>query len=89
MWLRLVIGIIVVYLLYRLINRPRPHKEALQRDLPQQQGEELVEDPVCHAYVPISLACHTSIEGKTVYFCGPSCLEQYTKVKKDDKRQTS
>jgi YHS domain-containing protein len=89
MWLRLFIAVIIVYLLYRLISRPRPNKESLQRDLPSQQVEELVEDPVCHAYVPISLACCTSIDGKTLYFCGPSCLEQYRKVNQDNERRTS
>jgi YHS domain-containing protein len=88
MWLRLVIGIIVVYLLYRLIKGSKPHKGSLKRDLPP-PGEDLVEDPVCHAYVPVSLACHTSIKGKTMYFCSNSCLEQYKKVKSDNERRTS
>jgi len=78
MWLRLIIGVIVIYLLYRLIRGPKGRQAALKNP-PAPPGEDLIEDPQCHAYVPISRACQESINGKTWYFCSQSCLEQFKK----------
>jgi uncharacterized protein len=82
MILRLVIGIIVVYLLYRLIRTGFPKvggKPAPANIKSPADGEELVEDPECHAYVPVSQAVRMEIDGETSYFCSQKCLEQYRK----------
>jgi YHS domain-containing protein len=82
MILRWIIGIIVIYLLYRLIRKSFPAvggKPGSARIQTPAAGEELVEDPQCHAYVPLSQALRTEIDGKTVYFCSQKCLEQYRK----------
>ena len=44
---------------------------------PDAGGEELVEDPYCHTYVPISDACKMKLDGKTIYFCCKKCQEAY------------
>lgn len=85
MILRLIIGIIVIYLLFRLFRKgfPRMGGKAGPAEIKTAvPGEELVEDPLCHTYVPIGDACRTEIDGKTVYFCSPKCLEQYKSEKK-------
>ena len=82
MILKLVIGIIVIYLLYKLIRKGFPAvggKPGSARIQTPAAGEELVEDPLCHTYVPLSQAFRTEIDGKTVYFCSQKCLEQYGK----------
>jgi YHS domain-containing protein len=82
MILRWVIGIIVIYLLYRMIRKNFPAvggKPGSARIQTPAGGEELVEDPLCHTYVPLSQALRTEIDGKTVYFCSQKCLEQYRK----------
>jgi YHS domain-containing protein len=82
MILKLVIGIIVIYLLYKLIRKSFPAvggKPGSARIQTPAAGEELVEDPQCHAYVPVSQAFRTEIDGKAVYFCSQKCLEQYGK----------
>jgi len=82
MILRWVIGIIVIYLLYKLIRKCFPAvggKPGSARIQTPAAGEELVEDPHCHAYVPVSQAFRTEIDGTTVYFCSQKCLEQYGK----------
>jgi YHS domain-containing protein len=82
MILRLVIGIVVIYLLFRLIRKGFPKvggKPAPGNIKSPDAGEELVEDPQCHAYVPMSQALAREIEGKRVYFCSQKCLEQYRK----------
>ncbi|OIP90934.1 MAG: hypothetical protein CO013_04875 [Syntrophobacterales bacterium CG_4_8_14_3_um_filter_58_8] len=85
MILKLVIGVIVIYLLLKLFRKgvPRMGGKAGPTEIKTAvAGEDLVEDPVCHTYVPIGDACRTQIDGKTVYFCSPKCLEQYKIEKK-------
>jgi YHS domain-containing protein len=79
MILRLVIGAIIIYLLFKLfrILGPKPLEKGTADARGSIAGEELVEDPVCHTYVPIGDACQTRIDGKRVYFCSQKCLEQY------------
>lgn len=84
MWLRLLIGIIVIYLLYRLIQGSRSRQGNL-KNAPSAAGEDLVEDPVCHTYVPISRACRESLDGKTLYFCSPTCRERFKETAKEQK----
>jgi YHS domain-containing protein len=82
MMLRLVIGIIVTYLLYKLIRKAFPKagtKPVRANTKEQVAGEELVEDPECHTYVPMSQAVRAEIDGKRVYFCSQKCLERYRK----------
>lgn len=82
MILRLVIGIVVIYLLYKLIRTGFPRiggKPAPENIKNPVAGEELVEDPECHAYVPLSQALPMVIDGEKVYFCSKKCLEQYRK----------
>jgi uncharacterized protein len=79
---KLIIGVIVIYLLYRLIGKSQPEveeKPGSARVRTPAAGEELVEDPHCHTYVPVSQAVRTEIDGKTVYFCSRKCLDQYGK----------
>ncbi len=80
MILRLVIGAIVIYLLLRLVRKNFPQmrgKVGAAEIKTAVAGEELVEDPLCHTYVPIGNACQMQIDGKTIYFCSTKCLEEY------------
>jgi YHS domain-containing protein len=82
MILKLVIGAVVIYLLYRLIRTGFPKigvKPTPANIKSPTAGEELVEDPECHAYVPVSQALSKEIDGEKVYFCSQKCLEQYRK----------
>ena len=78
---KLILGIIVAYFLYRLIKAWNTVKGPSQANLPA-RGEDLVEDPHCHTYVPVSHAFRTVIDGKTAYFCSQKCLETYKKDRK-------
>lgn len=79
MILKLVIGVIVFYLLFKLIQKgfPQTAGKSGPAGIRPAAGEDLVEDPFCHTYVPIGNACRTEIDGKAVYFCSPKCLERY------------
>lgn len=81
MILRLIIGVVVVYLLYKLVKGWLVFRSSPKTDLPA-AGEDLVEDPLCHTYVPVSNALKAEIAGKTVYFCSRKCLELYKEQRK-------
>ncbi len=83
MIIRLIISIIIFYVVYRIGKLffmvggktvkpiPKRHQENLTG------GEDLVEDPCCHTYIPISDAIVWKGLDKTHYFCSQKCLEQY------------
>lgn len=79
---KLIIGIVVIYFLFKWIRRGSSMigaKSGPQKIRTTESGEELVEDPQCHAYVPVSQAIGTEIDGKKSFFCSRKCLEQYRK----------
>jgi YHS domain-containing protein len=81
MFFRVLVFLILIILLYRIIKSIRQNK--LARGTSSQifssspSGEDLVEDPVCHTYVPISQAYRQEISGRAYYFCGKPCYEKY------------
>ena len=81
MMIRVIILLIVLYLLYLLIKEWRKTKKSSKAGVPA-TGEDLVEDPLCHAFVPISHALRISIDGQTRYFCSRKCLDEYCGNKK-------
>ena len=89
MLIRLIIILILIYLLYRIIKlfqRSRAASVSSQqikkvKNMPP-AGEDLVEDPHCHTYVPVSQAYRKEIGGKSYYFCSKECCETYISEKK-------
>ncbi len=80
---KLIIGIIVIYFLFKMIRKSSSSIGAKSNPAEirtSEDGEELVEDPQCHAYVPMSQAVVTEINGKKIYFCSRKCLERYRKA---------
>lgn len=77
MILKLLIGIFIAYVLYKIVRGWNAIAGPSRKNL-SPAGEDLVEDPVCHTYVPVSDACRFSSEGKTLYFCSRKCLETFT-----------
>lgn len=74
---KIALGIILIYLFYRLVRTWKRVSGSPKADLPA-TGEDLVEDPLCHTYVPVTHAHRVEIDGKAVYFCSKKCLERYT-----------
>ena len=81
MIIKLIISIIIIYLLYKVVSGWKAVTGPSKKNLPA-AGEDLVEDPLCHTYVPVSHACRVSIEGKTLYFCSQKCLDKYTEARR-------
>lgn len=59
-------------------NRPMPEAPARESaPNPRPKAEEMVLDPVCGSYVPISSAIAATDGGKTVYFCSEECRDRF------------
>jgi len=80
--IRFIISIFIIYLLYKIvkfISRVKTGEtENLQSPRKSAGGEDLIEDPVCHTYVPVSQAYKKEINGKAFFFCSKKCGDQYT-----------
>ena len=78
---RFFVFIILIYLLYKVIKtvgKLKPaENENYQFKASSVGGEDLVEDPVCHTYVPLSQAFKKEISGNEYYFCSKQCSEKY------------
>jgi YHS domain-containing protein len=90
--IRIVIFAFLIYLAYRLVkwiimSPGIKGRDTFGHQVPAAQGEELVEDPYCHMYVPISQAHKAMIDGQDLYFCSERCLEKYTSEHSTKKAQ--
>ncbi len=78
---RFFLFIILIYVLYKIIQnlgQLKPvKKENDQFKSTAIEGEDLVEDPFCHTYVPLSQAFKKEISGNYYYFCSKQCSEKY------------
>ena len=74
---KIALAVVLLYLFYRLA-RTWKRVGAPPKAQPIAKCEDLVEDPLCHTYVPVSHARKFEIGGKTVYFCSEKCLKRYT-----------
>ena len=78
---RFFVFIILIYVLYKVIKNVGQLKPAkngnYQFKASPVGGEDLVEDPVCHTYVPLSQAFKKEISGNDYYFCSKQCSEKY------------
>ena len=81
MIVRFLLFLLLIYLLYKIFKTIRQLKpsgnEYDKRKADLKEGEDLVEDPFCHTYVPISQAFKTEISGRNYYFCSKQCSDKY------------
>ena len=74
---RLIILALLAYLLYRLIFA-RPGEKG-QDESADRSHDVLVEDPICHTYVPEGQAITIRHQGAIVHFCSPKCRDQFVR----------
>ena len=73
---RLVIYLIILAVVYWVIKRALfPPKRKMTP--PGETAEELVQDPVCQRYIPISQSYTLSFKGKKLFFCSEECYNKY------------
>ena len=81
----LVIGVLL-YILYKLLTGPREKRVSGSRPAGQQASgnpvqDILVEDPVCHTYIPKRQAVQLHHDKKMYYFCSDKCCQTFLKDK--------
>ena len=79
---RLLVLAALGYILYRLLTgREQTGQASGQARQRSDDGlvadDVLVEDPVCHTYIPQQGAETLTVAGQTYYFCGPECRKRY------------
>ena len=70
------LGYTVVQALFRKPQKPRRPGNRTR------EGETMVQDPQCGAYLPLSDAIGCKVAGTQFYFCSKKCRNQYRKTKK-------
>lgn len=83
--MRFIIIMFLTYLAYKFLVGLFVTKGKQRRNVPGQpgpgaNGEDLVEDPYCHTYIPQTNALKASVQGKALYFCSKKCLEEFTAI---------
>ena len=81
--LRLLIICGLIYILYRLLTGKR--KKRVKKQGASASGgavqDVLVEDPVCHTFIPKRQAVQLHHDKKMYYFCSNKCCEMFLKIK--------
>jgi len=83
--LRLFIIGFLLYILYRLLIIPRKKRVHGKKQGAAASGgavqDVLVEDPVCHTFVPKGQAVQLHHDKHMYYFCSNKCCEMFLKKK--------
>ena len=83
--LRIFIIAFLLYILYRLLTGPRRKKGHGGKQGAGASGgavqDILVEDPVCHTYIPKRQAVQLHHDKQLYYFCSNKCCEKFLKEK--------
>jgi YHS domain-containing protein len=73
--IRLAIIAALIYIIFRLLTRSGSSKQRHMESPPP--DDLLVEDPVCHTYVPQKDSESLRVNGTTYYFCSKECLQKF------------
>jgi hypothetical protein len=81
---KLLIYAVFLYVIYRLLTGGRKKKPVGHGSGKQEAGggaltahDELVEDPVCHIYIPKKQAIVLQDANTAVFFCSDQCRKMY------------
>ncbi len=78
--IRIIILAVLFYILWRLVRGGKGNSKK-SASPPPVSDDVLVEDPVCHLYVPRRQAVRVRHHGKTLYFCSTTCRDRYRSSK--------
>ena len=82
---RLLIIVFLLYILYKLLTGSDKRRDRVRKKS-SSAGEGavqdvLVEDPVCHTYIPRQQAVRLHHDKQMYYFCSNKCCEEFLKQK--------
>lgn len=86
--LRILIIGILLYILYRLLigsGRKKVSRKKSSGPPGEKIQDVLVEDPVCHTYIPKGQAVQLHHNKQILYFCSNKCCEKFLEQKGADK----
>lgn len=83
--LRLIILAVLLYIFYRLLVGGKKNTPAEKGAGTGQIQDVLVEDPVCHAYVPKAQAIQLHHNSTMYYFCSQKCCKTFLSEKGSEK----
>ena len=83
--LRLAIIGVLLYILFKSLTGPRKRGGYFKKNNPAPGGDGvqdvLVEDPVCHTYIPKEQAVQLHHDNQMYYFCSDKCCKMFLKQK--------
>lgn len=78
---RFILGLVVGYLIYRLVKKTMLAYKQGQSVPPKEPGdretEVLVQDPICGTFIPRQDALKLQKDGKDYFFCSEGCLKRF------------
>jgi YHS domain-containing protein len=75
---RLIITALIIYLAYKAIRwLLSGGKDISKKAKGYVTQEDLVEDPCCHRYIPVSESVKYHTHEETKHFCSEECLNKY------------
>jgi hypothetical protein len=81
--IRLAVLLFIIYFLYKLFKSFFLSADIKKDKSPVSEnpgkGEDLVEDPYCHRYLPLSQTYRESFEDREFFFCSRECCNAYKK----------
>lgn len=76
--IRLLITALIIYLAYKAIRWLLSSGQDISKKVKGQTvQEDLVEDPCCHRYIPVSESVRHDFEGEIRHFCSEECLKKF------------
>ena len=90
MFIRFIIYAVIIYIIFRIIKHAFITHGAKKNNDKFQSGnmqrEELVEDTVCHTYIPISQSYKKELAGIKYYFCSKECCDRFITDRNNEKQ---
>jgi YHS domain-containing protein len=77
---RLLLGLalgVLVYLVFKKLGKSLGLGGGAPRPRGGREAEELVQDPVCHTFIPRKEALKVQKDGKDYFFCSEGCLKRF------------
>lgn len=81
--IKLLMLILLCFVGYSMIQGLIRPKDPGGKKMPgnrSRDGEQMVEDPQCGTFLPLSEAFHAHINGKEQHFCSKKCRKEYKKA---------
>ena len=80
---RFILGLVVGYLIYRIVKKTMLAYKQARYVQPQepvagdQDTQTLVQDPICGTFIPRQDALKIHQDGKDYFFCSEGCLKRF------------